>query len=75
MLDALIYALQKGSADLAPFSERLGTDLVQLFKEKLSIFADCGYLTVKESTVAFTRDGVFFGNNIISELINTLAGS
>ena len=75
VLDALIYALQKGSADLAPFSGRLGTDLVQLFKEKLSIFADCGYLTVKESTVALTRDGVFFGNNIISELINTLAGS
>lgn len=72
VLDALIYALQKGSASLAPFSERLGVDLSRLFAEKLAGYADAGYLTWDGDTVTLTQDGVFFGNNIISELIGCI---
>lgn len=73
VLDALIYALQKGSARLTPFSERLGIDLSLLFREKLNAFSDAGYLSFDGDTVTLTRDGVFFGNNIISALIGTVA--
>lgn len=72
VIDALVYALQKGSAHLTPFSELLGTDLCRLFNEKLSDFADAGYLTVNGDKITLTRDGVFFGNNIISELIGII---
>lgn len=74
VLDALIYALQKGRACLRPFSEKLGMDLSALLGEKLTAFADAGYLTTGGDTVTLTREGVFFGNNIISELIGVIAG-
>lgn len=74
VLDALIYSLQKGGTSLAPFSEKLGLDLPSLFGEKLAAFSDAGYLTVNGDTVTLTQDGVFFGNNIISELIGVITG-
>ena len=75
VLDSLVYALQKGSANLRPFSEKLGIDLRVLFEEKLAAFADAGLLTAEGDTVTLTRDGVFYGNNIISALIGTVADS
>lgn len=71
-VDTLIWELQKGHADLAAHSERLGVDLVALFGETLAELAGDGYLTVSGSTVTLTREGVFFGNNIISLLIGRL---
>ena len=52
----------------------LGLDLPSLFGEKLAAFSDTGYLTVNGDTVTLTQDGVFFGNNIISELIGVITG-
>lgn len=75
VIDALVYALQKGSTHLTPFSELLGTDLCGLFNEKLSAFAEAGYLTVNGDKITLTRDGVFFGNNIISELIGIITAN
>lgn len=72
VLDSLIYALQKGAARLSPYSERLGVDLSHLFEEKLSAFSDAGYLTFTGDLVTLTRAGVFYGNNIISELIEEI---
>ena len=46
----------------------MGVDLSRLFAEKLAGYADAGYLTWDGDTVTLTQDGVFFGNNIISEL-------
>ncbi len=75
VLDSLIYAMQKGSVSLGAFSRRLGTDLLSLFGEKLAVFADAGYLHTDGDKITLTRDGVFFGNNIISELIGIIVGS
>lgn len=75
VLDSLVYALQKGSANLRPFSEKLDIDLRVLFEEKLAAFADAGLLTAEGDTVTLTRDGVFYGNNIISALIGRVADS
>ena len=72
VLDSLIYAMQKGSVSLGDYSRRLGVDLRLRFKDKLAAFADEGYLTYDGDKITLTRDGVFFGNNIISELINCI---
>lgn len=74
ILDSLIYALQKGRARLAPYSEQLGADLLSLFGEKLSLFSEAGYVQVDGDELTLTRDGAFFGNNIISELIGCITG-
>ncbi len=60
--------MQKGGTRLGPFSERLGVDLMSLFGKKLDEFSDAGYLTVSGDSVTLTRDGIFFGNNLLSEL-------
>lgn len=74
ILDSLIYALQKGRARLAPYSEQLGADLLSLFGDKLSLFSEAGYVQVDGDELTLTRDGAFFGNNIISELIGCITG-
>ena len=74
VLDSLIYALQKGRARLAPYSEQLGTDLLSIFGEKLSLFSEGGFVQVDGDELTLTRDGAFFGNNIISELIGCITG-
>ena len=71
--DSLIYAMQKGSVSLGAFSRRIGIDLISLFGEKLAAFTDAGYLIADGDRITLTRDGVFFGNNIISELIGMIA--
>lgn len=68
VIDALIYAMQKGGTRLGPYSERLGIDLMSLFGKKLDEFSAAGYLTVSGDSVTLTRDGIFFGNNLLSEL-------
>ena len=70
VLDSLIYSLQKGHVRLAPYSKRLGVDLLSLFNEKLSLFSEAGFVQVDGDEIFLTRDGVFYGNNIISELIS-----
>ncbi len=72
VLDSLIYAMQKGSVSLGEYSRRLGVDLLSLFGEKLAAFADAGYLKADGDKITLTRDGVFFGNNIVSELIDCI---
>lgn len=74
LLDSLIYSMQKGSVRLNEYSQKLGIDLLSLFGEKLDTFAGAGYLDIDGDKITFTRDGVFFGNNIISELIGVISG-
>lgn len=72
VIDSLIYAMQKGNVSLDVFSRQLDTDLLSLFGEKLTVFTDAGYLNTDGDRITLTRDGVFFGNNIISELIGII---
>ena len=74
LLDSLIYSMQKGSVRLNEYSQKLGIDLLSLFGEKLDTFAGAGYLDIDGDKITFTRNGVFFGNNIISELIGVISG-
>lgn len=72
VLDSLIYAMQKGSVSLGEYSKKLGVDLLSVFGKKLAAFADEGYLKADGDKITLTRDGVFFGNNIVSELIDCI---
>ncbi len=72
VLDSLIYAMQKGSVSLDEYSKKLGVDLLSVFGKKLAAFADEGYLKADGDKITLTRDGVFFGNNIVSELIDCI---
>lgn len=69
VLDALIYEMQKGSVDLSAYADRLSTNLFALFERKLCELEAHGYLKISGETLTLTREGVFYGNNIISDLI------
>ena len=60
---------------MGPYAEQLGVDLLSLLAESLTKFVNSGYLTVEGDRVTLTREGLFFGNNIISELINRISDS
>ena len=60
---------------MGPYAEQLGVDLLSLLAEPLTKFVNSGYLTVEGDRVTLTREGLFFGNNIISELINRISDS
>ena len=72
-LDALVYAMQKGVVDLGVYSAQLDVDLKTLFSEKLERLCADGFVMMRGDTLSLTRDGLFFGNNIISELIDCIA--
>ena len=66
--------MQKGSLDLADYSQKLAVDLPRLFAVKLSSLQKDGYIILDVETLFLTRKGVFFGNNIILDLLNIFAG-
>lgn len=72
-LDSLVYSMQKGSLDLDVYSRKLKIDLTRLFSEKISALCEAGYMALHGGTLSFTRKGVFFGNNIISDLLTVFA--
>ena len=71
-IDALVYTMQKGSVDLKRWSKRLGIDLATLFSDAISRLGADGYVTICGDILLLTQAGVFFGNNIISELIDRI---
>lgn len=72
LLDALVYDLQKGRADLRIWSEKLGTDLFSLWEDSLERLQGEELVTVANDIVAFTERGIFWGNNIIDEWMRKL---
>ena len=47
-------------------------DICVGYGKKLAAFADEGYLKADGDKITLTRDGVFFGNNIVSDLIDCI---
>lgn len=72
-LDALVYAMQKGVVDFGVYSAQIDVDLKTLFSAKLERLCADGFVMMRGDTLSLTRDGLFFGNNIISELIDCIA--
>lgn len=58
---------------LGVYSAQLDVDLKTLFSAKLERLCADGFVMMRGDTLSLTHDGLFFGNNIISELIDCIA--
>lgn len=72
LLDELIYKLQKTSIDLQEYSALLQIDLKDLWKELLVKLEKEQLIRCNENGFSLTDDGIFFGNNIIADLIQLI---
>ncbi|MDR2201878.1 MAG: coproporphyrinogen III oxidase family protein [Clostridiales bacterium] len=72
IIDEFINELQKTAVDLSAYSRRLKLDLNALLGSALGEMADGGLVQIGRSGVRLTRDGLFFGNNIIDELVGLI---
>jgi len=72
IIDQLIGDLQKTSVSLKTYSELLDVELEKLFEPAIdSLWAE-GYVVQRAGCVELTPKGLFWGNNIIGELIHIL---
>ncbi|MDR3318750.1 MAG: coproporphyrinogen III oxidase family protein [Clostridiales bacterium] len=69
VLDEFINELQKTETDLAAYSERLDVDLAAVLRPLCDKAAVEGLITAADNKIAFTKRGLFWGNNIISDCI------
>lgn len=72
VMDTFVNDLQKTSADLSGYSARLGVDLNKILDEVLTKMENGGLLVRNGETVKLTHNGVFWGNNIIDEIISAI---
>ncbi|MDE5715233.1 MAG: coproporphyrinogen III oxidase family protein [Anaeroplasmataceae bacterium] len=72
ILDKMIYDMQKNSIALSNYSKELGMDLEDILKNLLDEYVKEGYITLVEDGFVLTDLGMFFGNNIIADLINEI---
>ncbi len=72
VMDTFVNDLQKTSADLSDYSARLGVNLNKILDEVLTKMENGGLLVRNGETVKLTHNGVFWGNNIIDEIISAI---
>lgn len=72
LIDQFIFHLQMGSISLKPYSEALQIDLTQLFRPVMEELCVEEYITLTAGGFNLTQKGLFWGNNIIHELVNIL---
>ena len=70
IIDSFIWELQKGSVDLGGYSKRLGLDLYSILQAELERFVDYGLIEYDDDKITLTRDGLFWGSNIIDALVS-----
>ncbi len=69
VLDEFINDLQKMTVDTDRYSDRLGFDFYSEVKDILERLEKEELVTIDGHSVTLTREGVFWGNNIIDELL------
>lgn len=72
VLDRLINDMQKTSVDLTICSEKLGLDLKKALAPLLEQREKEGLISVSESKITFTDEGLFYGNNFIDEMLRAV---
>lgn len=72
MLDEMVNDLQKTEVDLELYSERLGFDLPGLLEDIIAKAESAGLVKVSGTHVSLTQDGIFWGNNLIDEIIRRI---
>jgi coproporphyrinogen III oxidase-like Fe-S oxidoreductase len=74
ILDEFINDLQKMSVNLDVYSNRLDFALAPLLFESLDRLEKERLLTINGAEIKLSRDGIFWGNNIIDEFIRSVVG-
>jgi len=72
ILDMFIFDLQQLEVDLPKYSKLLHFDLEDVLKGDLDKLGNAGYISYDNGIVKLSRKGIFFGNNIIDELVSTI---
>jgi len=72
VLDELINDMQKTSVNLNAYSKRLGCDLPDILSPVIEEREKEGLIEYNKGNLSFTRDGLFFGNNFIDEVLRTI---
>lgn len=75
ILDQMIYDMQKNAISLADYSKILSIDLQKILFELLKGFEKEGYIIMTEDGFILTDLGMFFGNNLIAEIISKIIAS
>ncbi len=69
ILDKLIYEMQSGAVDFRKYSEKLGLDLKKTLSNLLQDLENDKLIIQNDNGFTMTNDGLFWGNNIINEII------
>lgn len=72
VIDQFIFHMQNGSIAYKPYSDVLQTDLAQLFGPAMEELSEEEYIKLTTEGFELTPKGIFWGNNIIRELVNIL---
>lgn len=72
VLDAFIYDMQKGQLRLDEYSGKLGRNLEAELSDLLLQFMEAGFLEKEGNRLVMTRSGLFWGNNMIHDMISRL---
>lgn len=72
VLDAFIYDMQKGKICLEKYSEKLERNLGAELSGLMKRFVEAGFLEQEKEELQMTRKGLFWGNNMIHDIISML---
>ncbi len=72
VIDSFAGSMQTLSADLSEYSARLGADLPAVLGGTIDRLTDAGLVTYVGGSLGFTEEGMFWGNNIIDELLGVV---
>ena len=72
LLDQLVFELQKGQVNLEAYSHMLGPALTTSLAPSIDRLQHEGLLLATGSSIAMTQRGIFWGNNIIDEIMREL---
>lgn len=75
VLDEFINDLQKMTVDIDTYSRRLGIDLLPIIEDSLEKMENENLLTIDDRKITLLHDGIFWGNNIIDELVRCILKS
>ena len=74
-LDKMIYQMEKGHVNLKEYSTLLNLDLETMLKGFIDKLEKEKLITYQNSILSLTLSGMFFGNNIIADLIDVIIDS
>lgn len=71
-IDMFVYDLQKNNLSYKKYKKLLNIDLEKILEKELKVWEKEGYIKTNKDNFRFTNTGIFFGNNIISDILYKL---